>query len=66
MDNNLSGASRCAQIARMIEVHGKRPSAIIAILQDIQETYRYLPREVFPLLSENLDLSEAQAYSIQV
>ncbi len=38
--------------------------AIIAILQDIQEHYRYLPREIVPYLSEKLGMSEAKIYSI--
>ena len=38
--------------------------AIIAILQDIQENYRYLPKEIVPYLSEKLGMSEAKIYSI--
>lgn len=38
--------------------------AIISILQDIQEHYHYLPREVFPYLASKLGISEARAYSV--
>ncbi len=38
--------------------------SIIAILQEIQEYYHYLPREVFPYLSKKLDMSEARIYSV--
>ena len=38
--------------------------AIIAILQDIQEHYRYLPEEVFPQLAKKLGMSEVTIYSI--
>jgi NADH-quinone oxidoreductase subunit E len=38
--------------------------AIIAILQDIQEHYRYLPEEVFPYLASKLGMTEAGIYSI--
>ena len=38
--------------------------AIIAILQDIQEHYHYLPKEIVPYLSKKLDMSEAKIYSI--
>ena len=38
--------------------------AIIAILQDIQEHYRYLPEEVFPYLANKLGMTEAGIYSI--
>lgn len=37
---------------------------IIAILQGIQERYRYLPREVFPRLADRLNVSEARIYSV--
>jgi NADH-quinone oxidoreductase subunit E len=44
--------------------HGNKPSAIIAILQDIQEHYRYIPREAFPRLAAALSISEARIYSV--
>jgi NADH-quinone oxidoreductase subunit E len=37
---------------------------IIAMLQEIQEHYRYLPRGVFPLLSKSTGLSQARIYSL--
>ncbi len=46
------------------QTHGARPSAVIAILQDIQERCRYLPKELFPLLSKRLGVSEARIYSV--
>ncbi len=57
--NDLSAAAE-----QILEEHGGASSSIIAVLQDIQERYHYLPREVFPLLSQRLGLSEAQIYSI--
>ncbi|MCC8069060.1 MAG: NAD(P)H-dependent oxidoreductase subunit E [Ruminococcus sp.] len=40
------------------------PTAIIAILQDVQEHYRYLPKEVFPYMAKKLNTSEAKIYSV--
>ena len=37
---------------------------IVAILQDIQEEYRYLPREAFDYLSKQLGVSLAKIYSV--
>ena len=37
---------------------------IIAILQDTQEIYRYLPKEAFGYLSEKLGMSRAKIYSV--
>ena len=53
-----------ATVDSIIELRGSEPSAVIAILQDIQECYRYLPREVFPYLSKRLGVSEAGIYSV--
>ena len=44
--------------------NGLQESAVIAILQDIQERYRYLPREVFPYLAEKMRISEARIFSV--
>lgn len=41
-----------------------KPSAIIAILQSVQEHYRYLPEEIFPYLAGRLGVSEASIYSV--
>lgn len=48
----------------ILQTNGTQQRAIIAILQDIQEHYRYLPQEVFPYLSEKMGISEATIYSI--
>jgi NADH-quinone oxidoreductase subunit E len=43
---------------------GCKPSAIIAILQGVQERYRYLPGEIFPYLAKRLGVGEARIYSV--
>ncbi len=53
-----------AVIDAIIAEQGAKPSAVIAILQGIQEHYRYLPREVFPYLAKKLSVSTASIYSI--
>ena len=44
--------------------HACSQQAIIAILQEIQEHYHYLPRDVFPYLAKKLNMSEARIYSV--
>lgn len=51
-------------IEDIIQEHGCAKSSVIAILQGIQEHYRYLPKEVFPYLAQRLRISEAGIYSI--
>lgn len=48
----------------ILDKHNSKSTAVIAIIQDIQEHYRYLPREVFPYLSSKLGLSESRIYSV--
>lgn len=48
----------------IVSSHGKSQQAVIAILQEIQEHYHYLPREIFPHLAKELDMSEARIFSV--
>ncbi len=43
---------------------GSKPSNTIAILQTIQEHYRYLPKEIFPYLASKIGVSEASIYGV--
>ena len=43
---------------------GSEEKSLIAILQQAQESYRYLPQEIFPYLSKKLDISEAKIYGV--
>ena len=47
-----------------LEALGYEEKSLIAILQEIQEKYSYLPREVFPYLSKKMGLSEASIYGV--
>ena len=49
---------------RAIEKFGSEEKALIAVLQEAQEHYRYLPKEIFPYLSEKLGVSEAKIYGV--
>lgn len=48
----------------IVSSHGKSQQAVIAILQEIQEHYHYLPREIFPHLAKELGMSEARIFSV--
>lgn len=51
-------------IDKVIETCGAKPSSTIAILQGIQEEYRYLPKEIFPYVAKKVGLSAANIYSV--
>jgi NADH-quinone oxidoreductase subunit E len=48
----------------IVDELGCKQSSIIAILQSIQEHYRYLPREIFPYLAKKLGVREARIYGV--
>lgn len=52
------------KIDEILKKHGTKASAIIAILQDIQQEYHYLPKEIFKYLSEKLNISIAKVFSV--
>jgi NADH-quinone oxidoreductase subunit E len=53
-----------SKLDNILKNHEYNASNIIAILQDTQETYRYLPKEIFTYLSEKLGISRAKIYSV--
>lgn len=52
------------KIDEILDLHERKQQYIIAILQDVQEIYHYLPREVFPYLAEKLNMSEVKIFSV--
>jgi NADH dehydrogenase (ubiquinone), 24 kDa subunit len=53
-----------AIVDKALADHNYKQSAIIAILQIIQEHYHYLPRDIFPYIAEKIGTSEANIYSV--
>ena len=53
-----------AFIDSVLEQHGYDRTRIIAIVQDIQKQYRYLPREVIVYIGEKLHMTPAKLYGV--
>ena len=51
-------------IDKILEKNDYSQTRTIAILQDIQEKYHYLPKEIFSYASEKLGISRAKLYSV--
>jgi NADH-quinone oxidoreductase subunit E len=49
---------------RAMEKFGREEKSLIAVLQEAQEHYRYLPKEIFPYLAEKLGISEAKIFGV--
>lgn len=52
------------KVESIIQNHAAKASAVVAILQDIQDNYRHIPRQAFALLSSRLGIPEARIYSV--
>ena len=51
-------------IEKIIDKHKCKPSSLIAILQDVQEEYRYLPEEAMIRVVDRLNIPLSRAYSL--
>lgn len=49
---------------QIISSHHADPTHIIAILQDVQSRFRYLPHEIFDIISKELHVSTEKVYSV--
>lgn len=48
----------------ILKSHDYSQTAVIAIMQDIQKVYRYLPEDALCYIAKKLDLSEAKVYGV--
>ena len=53
-----------AKIKRLVEKYGGGSEAVIQVLQDIQNEYRYLPREALTYLAQYAKVPIAQIYHV--
>ena len=53
-----------AYVREVVSQHGCRQSELIAILQEIQNEYKYLSEEALTLVAEKLGISTAKVYSV--
>ena len=51
-------------VDQILENHPKNELSTIAILQDIQEYYHYLPREIFPYVAGKIGVGEARLFGV--
>jgi len=53
-----------AAVDRIIERYAGDSSALIAVLEDVQEAYRYIPREVAVRIAREMDIPLSRIYSL--
>ena len=52
------------RVDQIIDSYGCQRHHLIAIMQDIQAEYRYLPGELLTYVAEQIGITEAKAYSV--
>jgi len=57
-------AGRVAVINRIVDQHGRRPSRLVPILQEVQQEFRYLPREALSLVADRLNVAPARVFGV--
>nr|HPK53500.1 NAD(P)H-dependent oxidoreductase subunit E [Smithellaceae bacterium] len=53
-----------AKTKEIIKKHGRDKSGLIAILQDIQGEYNYLPKEALYAVGEQLDIPASRIFEV--
>ena len=51
-------------IDSVLEKYGSDKAKIIAIMQDVQEEYRYLPQEALEYIAKRVGMSESKLYGV--
>ena len=63
-DKILVKARKFAKVCEIMEKYNYDKNKLIAILQAVQEEYRYLPEEVMTYISISLDIPPAKIYGV--
>ncbi len=64
MNSESKASRRFDRIQKIVEEYGAVDSALIPILQKVQEEYRYLPEEILTFVATALDLPPATVYGV--
>lgn len=52
------------KVDEILKKYNKRKSALIAILQEVQKEYRYLPEKILKYIATAMDITPAKVYSV--
>lgn len=60
----MTNETESSVLDAILEKHGYNPSLVIAVMQDIQREYHYLPEDTLVYIAEKLHLSQAKIYGV--
>lgn len=61
---NLTAVEKLEKVREILKANGNNPSRLIPILQEVQEVYRYLPKEVMNFVAEELKIPAGRIYGV--
>lgn len=59
-----SAFEKIEEVKEILDRHGRQSSRLIPILQEVQEIYRYLPKEIMNYIAQALHLPAGQVYGV--
>lgn len=62
--SEVSNQCVCGQVDAVLDRYDRDPGLLVSILQDVQETFRYLPKDALEKVSEGLGVPMAQVYAV--
>ena len=60
----MLGQDEIQKIDTILKAHNYNSTQVIAVMQEVQKVYRYLPEEVLSYIANALKLSEAKIYGV--
>ncbi len=60
----MLGQDEMNKIDTILQAHNYNSTQVIAVMQEVQKLYRYLPEEVLSYIANELKLSEAKIYGV--
>lgn len=60
----MLGQDEIQKIDAILKAHNYNSAQVIAVMQEVQKVYRYLPEEVLSYIANALKLSEAKIYGV--
>jgi NADH-quinone oxidoreductase subunit E len=64
LDTGTNQAPAYSVIDAIVYKHNVLPGSVIPVLQEIQETYGYVPPAVIPRIAENMGISISEIYGV--
>ena len=60
----MNSSDRLVHTEQIIERHNNKKSELIAVLQEIQNEYKYLPEDVLEYVSEKMKITPSKIFSV--